>query len=68
LFLERNVEIDDDGILTATHQHAFELLTGICVHLLMRHEWRNEDEIARPGFGYELEAFAQRMRARPRTT
>ncbi len=34
----------------------------------MRHVGLHENEVAGTGLGYELEMFAQRMRAWPRTT
>ncbi len=57
-FLERNVEVHDDGFLTAPHKHALERLIAISINFLMRYERGHEDEVAGPGFGNELQPFA----------
>src|SRR5258708_328564 len=53
----RDVEVDDDGFLAASHQHALERLIGAGVDLLMRNKRRDEYEVARPGFGGELQTI-----------
>lgn len=54
----RNVEVDDDGFLAASHENAFERLVGAGVDLLVRNVRRNVDEVAGSGFGGELELIA----------
>jgi hypothetical protein len=52
----RNVEVHDHRVAAAPHQHAVQGLFRAGVDLLVRDERRYEDEVARPGFGGELEA------------
>src|SRR5438552_16794343 len=54
----RDVEIDDDGLLAAAHDDAFERLGLARIDLLVRHEGRHPDEIAGPRFRGELEPLA----------
>src|SRR6185503_2953208 len=51
----RYFEIDHNGVLPASNQHALERLAGACVDLLVRNEGRHVNEIAGTGFGGELE-------------
>src|SRR5262245_45873330 len=53
-----DVEVDDDRLVVAAHQHAFERLVRAGVDLLVRHERRHVDEVAGPGLGHELEVLA----------
>ena len=53
-----DIEIDYHRLLAAAHDHARQRRVGRGVDLLMRHEGRNKDEIARPGFGDVFEMFA----------
>src|SRR5262249_15205499 len=53
-----NVEVDDDGLVVAAHQHAFERLVRARVDLLVRHVRRHEDEVTRAGLGGEFEPIA----------
>src|ERR1041384_1676517 len=54
----RDVEIDHDRLLPASHEHAFEGMVRGGADLLMRHGRRNENEIAGPGLRGELEVIA----------
>ena len=56
----RNVH--DDRLIIRAHDDAFERLVTVRVNLLVRHVWRDVDEIARPGFRDELKSLAH---ARP---
>src|SRR5215472_12388058 len=53
-----DVEIDDDRLVVAAHQYAFERLVGRGIDLLVRHIRRHEDEIAGAGFGDVFEPLA----------
>src|SRR5207302_1527760 len=53
-----DVEVDDDRLVVAAHQHAFERLVRARIDLLMRHEGWHIDEIAGPGLGHEFEVLA----------
>src|SRR5579859_3708002 len=53
-----DVEIDDDRIVVAAHQHAFERLVGRGVDLLVRHIGRDIDEVARARLGDKFEMLA----------
>src|SRR5262249_42159729 len=53
-----DVEVDHDGLVIATHHYAFERLARAGVDLLVRYERRHIDEIARTGFGGELQPLA----------
>src|SRR5262245_18700562 len=53
-----DIEIDHHRFVIAAHQHAFEWFVRAGVDLLVRHERRHEDEIARTGLGGEFEPFA----------
>src|SRR6185436_13760688 len=53
-----DLEIHNDRILSAAHQHTFERVIRACVDLLVRHIRRHVDEIARLGFGGEFEMIA----------
>jgi len=63
-----DVEIDDNRLVVAAHQDAFERLLGRSVNLLVWHIRRHEDEVARTGFGDVFEMVAHRIRARPLRT
>src|SRR6185369_1957166 len=54
----RNVEIDYDWFLPASHEHAFERLIGAGVDLLMRNKRRHVDEVAGSGFSGEFQSIA----------
>jgi len=54
----RNVEVDDDRFLPASHEDAFERLIGAGVDLLVRNVRRDVDEVAGSGFSGELEMIA----------
>src|SRR5262249_13453128 len=51
-------EVDDDGLVVAAHQYAFERLVRARVDLLVRHVGRHEDEVTRAGLGGGFEAIA----------
>jgi len=51
------LEIDDDGFLTAAAQHARQRFVVAGIDLLMRHEWGHVDEIARTRLRDVLEAI-----------
>jgi len=53
-----DVEIDDNRLVVAAHQDAFERLLGRSVNLLVWHIRRHEDEVARTGFGDVFEMVA----------
>src|SRR5262249_6252707 len=53
-----DVEVDDDGLVVAAHQHAFERLVRARVDLLVRYVGRHEDEVTRAGLGGEFEPIA----------
>jgi hypothetical protein len=52
------VEIYHYGVLTASNHHSFARFVGESVYLLVRHEWRNIDEVTRPGFTAEFEVVS----------
>src|SRR5437588_11347753 len=58
LLHDRNVEVDDHGLLAAPAQHARERLGVARVDLLVGDVRRYIDKVARPGFGHELELVA----------
>ena len=45
------IQIDDNGFLIASNQHAKQRLSGAGVDLLMRHKVRHKDKISGPRFG-----------------
>src|SRR5258707_383944 len=49
------IQVDDNGILTASYHHRLTGFIGPSVDLLMRHVRRNVDEVARSGFPAELQ-------------
>src|SRR3569832_788029 len=51
-------DIDHDRLVVRAHQHALQRLGRVGVDLLVRHEWRRIDEIARIGRGDVFEALA----------
>src|ERR671922_1218041 len=51
-------QIDHDGLLTATRDHAAQHLVFAGIDLLMRHEWWHIDKVARPCFRGEFEVLA----------
>src|SRR5215212_8474940 len=53
-----NVEINNDRLLIITHHDAGQRFVPARINLLMGNERRHIDEVARPGFGYELEALS----------
>ena len=53
-----DLKVDDDRILAAAHNHRLARLVRSCIHFLMRHIWRNVDEISRARFAAELKAIA----------
>src|SRR5512144_3147348 len=63
-FDRRNVEIDHHGLLIATHDHTGQWFVGIGVDLLMGHERRYENKIARTRLGEKFEPLAP-AHARP---
>ena len=52
------VEIYHYGVLTASDHHSFTGFVGESVYLLVRHEWRNIDEVTWPGFTAEFEVVS----------
>ena len=52
------VEIDHDGILTASYDDGLTGFVGECVDLLVRHVGRNIDEVARAGFTAEFQVIS----------
>src|SRR5258706_10435078 len=63
-FRRGDIEIDHHRLLAAPQENALQRLVGAGVHLLVRHERRHPDEVARPRFGGEFEALAP-AHARP---
>src|ERR1051325_1993727 len=58
-FFDRlDLEVDDDRLVVAAHQHAFEGFIARGVDLLVRHIGRHEDEVARPSLGDVFEGVA----------
>src|SRR5262245_26871295 len=57
-FYRLDIEIDNDGFAVAADQHAFKRLIAAGIDLLMRHEGRHIDEIARPGLGDKFKTLA----------
>src|ERR1700733_2210556 len=57
-FGTREVEIYHYGVLTASNHHSFTGFVGKSVYLLVRHEWRNINEVTRPGFTAEFEVVS----------
>jgi hypothetical protein len=53
-----DIEIDHDGILTTSYDDSFTGFVGEGVDLLVRHVWRNIDEIAGAGFTAEFQVVA----------
>src|SRR5215469_3601868 len=53
-----DVEIDNDRLIVAAHQYAFECLVGRRVDLLVWHIGRHKDEITGSGFGDEFQSLA----------
>ncbi len=43
----RNVEVDDNRVLTAADNHSFHRLARVRIDLLVRNEGRHENKIAR---------------------
>src|ERR1041385_177515 len=64
LFDRLDIEIDDNRLVVAAHQHAFQGLLAGSVDLLMRHIGRYKDEIARSGLRDIFEMLAP-THARP---
>jgi hypothetical protein len=56
-----NGQIDHDGLLTAAHDHAAQLLLWACVDLLMRHERWHIDKVARSCFRGEYDLSSERL-------
>ena len=52
------LEINDDWLLIAAHNHALARFVGVGVDLLMRHKRRDIDKVPRPRLIAELEAIA----------
>lgn len=52
-----DIQVNDNWILTAADHHATENLSFACIDLLMRYEWRNVDEIARPCLCDKLQIY-----------
>ena len=63
-----DVEVHDDRLLAAAHQHARQRLVVARVDLLVRHVRRHVDEVARARFGDELELVAPAHARAPLTT
>ena len=53
-----DIQIYDDRLLAAADHHRFHRLIRTSIHLLVRDERRNVDEIARSGFLDEFEVIA----------
>ena len=53
-----DIQVNDDGILTAAHEHATECRGFACVDLLMGHKGRNDNKITGRGLGDKLQVFA----------
>src|SRR5580700_3027869 len=52
------VKIHHDRVLTAAYHDGFTRLVGESVDLLMRHEGRNVDEVARSGLAAEFQPLS----------
>ena len=64
-----NIQIDDDGLLSAAHDYGFHRFILAGVQFLMRDVRGDVDEISGAGFVDEFEIVSpKRKRARPRTT
>lgn len=50
-------QVHRNGLPVASHQHTLQLLVLFGIDLLVRHVWRNVDEIPGPGFRNELEVL-----------
>src|SRR3954451_18806917 len=58
-FFDRlDLEVDDDRLVVAAPQHAFEGFITRRVDLLVRHIGWHEDDVARPSLGNIFEAVA----------
>jgi hypothetical protein len=53
-----DLKIDYDGVLTAPYHDSLAGLVRQCVDLLVRHVWRNIDEVARAGFAFEFKMIS----------
>src|ERR1700730_14050379 len=53
-----NVEVDNNCLLVAAHNHAFQRLLRQRIYFLMRHVGRNINEVARPGLRGVFQMFA----------
>src|SRR5215471_18861664 len=62
----RNIEIDHDGLLTATRDHAAQHLACAGIDLLMPHERWHIDKVARFCFRSEFEMLAPEHPCPPR--
>src|SRR5215212_3282517 len=60
----RNVEVDDNRLLIITHDDAGQRFVPAGINLLMGNERRHIDEVARPSFSNEFQAFSP---SHPRT-
>jgi len=52
------IEVNNDGLLTITHDNAGQRFVPARINLLMGNERRHIDKVARSSFGNELEAFS----------
>src|SRR5204863_4050635 len=53
-----DIQVHDDRILATPDHHYLDWLARTRVHLLMRHIWRDIDEIAWAGLVHKLEMIA----------
>ena len=68
LLHRRQIKIHHDRFLIASDHYAHKGFIRIGVDLLVGHERRHVNKIARPGFGKELNWSPQRILALPLTT
>jgi len=50
----RYIEVDDNRLLVAPHNHAQERLVWVSVYLLVRRKGRDENKVAGAGLAIEL--------------
>ena len=53
-----NVEVDNNCLLVATHNYAFQRLLRQSIYFLMRHVGRNVNEVSRPSLRGVFQMFA----------
>jgi len=58
IFRTWDIQIDDNRLLAAAHDHGLNWLVGASIQFLMRNVRRHIDEISRPGLIHEFELIA----------